>query len=279
MSEPRAERTFRLLIAYDGSAFVGWQRQRQGRSVQGILEDALGRMAGTAVAVAGAGRTDAGVHATGQVASVRLAIAADAPTLRRALNGMLPGEVRVLEVSEAPASFHARRSARAKTYEYRLLNGPIAPPVLRGHCWHLPWALDVDAMRAEAALIVGEHDFAAFQSTTRAVTMTVRRVMESSIRDLPLAAVAERSVAVPLPALEGRLLVYTIRGTGFLRHMVRVIAGTLVQIGTGRLPRGSMARLLAAGASRTDAGTTAPACGLCLVSVEYEELGEVAALR
>jgi tRNA pseudouridine38-40 synthase len=274
------DRTLRLRLAYDGTGLVGWQRQAHGTSVQGLLEAALGRIAGAPVTVSGAGRTDAGVHATGQVASVRTSTALDPSALRRALNATLPEEVRVLEVSDADPSFHARFSAVSKTYEYRILNGPVAPPSAVRTCWRIPYALDLAAMQAEAASLVGEHDFAAFRSTGSDVPSSVRRIFESRVDERALTTAPAQPSPVPVPVLaEGRMLLYVVRGSGFLRHMVRTIAGTLVAVGSGRLPRGSVASLLAPGARREDAGATAPAHGLCLVAVEYDGPREVAAHR
>jgi tRNA pseudouridine38-40 synthase len=273
-------RTLRLRVAYDGTGLVGWQRQAEGTSVQGLLEEALGRLAGAAVTVHGAGRTDAGVHASGQVASVTLSVRIDASTVRRALNATLPPAVRVLEVTDAPRSFHARYSARSKTYEYRMVNGPVAPPAALPTCWHVPYALDVAAMMGEAAALVGEHDFSSFRSTGGAMGSAVRRVLESSVGSYDLRSLAASPQLAPVARIEpARLLVYTVRGTGFLRHMVRAIVGTLVDVGAGRRPRGTIARLLAAAASRDEAGATAPPQGLCLAAVEYDDPGEVAAHR
>jgi tRNA pseudouridine38-40 synthase len=273
-------RTFRLRLAYDGTGLVGWQRQARGTSVQGLLEDALARMAGTPVTVTGAGRTDAGVHATGQVASVRLAVRADETTLRRALNAILPDAVRVLDVTEVDASFHARYSAVSKTYEYRIVNGPVVPPGAVRTCWHVPYRLDLDAMRREAAGLVGEHDFAAFRSTGSDTRTSVRRVFESSVDEWPLSQPSSAAPPVPIPVFtSGRLVVCRIRGSGFLRHMVRAIVGTLAAVGAGRQAPGTVGRLLAGDGGRADAGATAPAKGLCLVSVEYAGRGEVAAHR
>jgi tRNA pseudouridine38-40 synthase len=273
-------RTIRLRVAYDGTGLVGWQRQAEGTSVQGLLEEALGRLAGAAVTVHGAGRTDAGVHASGQVASATLSVRIECATLRRALNATLPPAVRVLDVADAAPSFHARYSARSKTYEYRILNGPVALPAALRTCWHVPFALDVAAMASEAAALVGEHDFSSFRSTGGATKSAVRRVRESSIGAYDLRSLAGSPQLAPAAPIEpGRLLIYTVRGTGFLRHMVRAIVGTLVDVGGGRLPRGTTERLLAAAAPRDEAGPTAPPQGLCLAAVEYDDPGEVAAHR
>lgn len=244
-------RTLKLTLAYDGTRFVGWQRQAHGESIQGLLEDALARFEGSPVMVHGAGRTDAGVHALGQVASVRVTCSHDVATLTRALNAQLPEDVRVLAVEEAAPDFHARFSATAKTYRYMIRNAPIAMPFERAYVWHLPEALNVDAMQRAAALLVGTHDFAAFQSVGTQTPGSVRTVLRSGIVQV-----------------EPSLLSYQVTGEGFLRYMVRALTGTLVEIGRGwREPESIMSLL--AGGRRSDAGATAPPQGLFLVSVDY----------
>jgi tRNA pseudouridine38-40 synthase len=243
--------SFRITLAYDGTDFVGWQRQAAGTSVQGVLEEAAGALDEREVTVTGAGRTDAGVHALGQVAAFTLqrVIAADA--VLRAMNARLPETVRVLEVAEVPASFHPQFDACAKTYRYRMWNAASMSPFERRYAWHLPGRLDLDAMRAAAALIAGEHDFAAFQGTGSDVATTVRTVFASAVHN-------------PQPAL----LEYEISGSGFLRHMVRAIVGSLVEVGRGRQPPDWLARVIAS-RDRGAAGQTAPASGLFLVGVDY----------
>jgi len=156
-------RTLKLTLAYDGTRLVGWQRQAEGESVQGLLEDALARFEGASVTVHGAGRTDAGVHARGQVASAVVSFNHDVTTLQRALNAHLPPDIRVLSVADADSEFHARFSCRAKTYQYRITNTPVADPFDRAYAWHIPESLDIAAMERAAATLVGTHDFVAFQ--------------------------------------------------------------------------------------------------------------------
>ena len=243
-------RTIKLTIAYDGTGFVGWQRQDAGQSIQGLIEDALAKIEGNVVTLHGAGRTDAGVHALAQVASARIAAELDDGTLGRALNANLPPAIRVNGVETVADDFHARFSAAGKTYEYRIWNGPAVPPFIRLYAWHVPQPLDVASMNAASRAIVGLHDFAAFQGTGGRTHSTVRRVTSAEWR------------------VEGAAITFVISGEGFLRHMVRSLAGTLVEVGHGRRPLDDLARLVAA-PDRADVGRTAPPHGLFLVSVLY----------
>jgi tRNA pseudouridine38-40 synthase len=257
-------RSLKLTISYDGTDFVGWQRQAAGTSIQGLLEAILAEIEGAPVAVAGAGRTDAGVHALGQVASCTMTSPIAADILRRALNARLPSAVRVLRVEEVPATFHARFGARGKRYRYLIVNGALVSPFAARYAWQVAGHLDVAAMQRAAADLVGSHDFSAFQSIGTAVAHAVRTVSAASVADVtddpppPLARGA---------AADGRLVAIEIAADGFLRHMVRAIAGTLVDVGLGRRPA-DLVPLLAAG-KRALAGPTAPPEGLWLVDVNY----------
>lgn len=254
-------RILKITLAYDGTSYLGWQRQAGSPSIQEHLEAALSRLDGAPVVVHGAGRTDAGVHALGQVASAHVTTSLETATVRRALNAILPADVRVLAVESAPEGFHARFSATGKTYEYWIFEGDVQPPFARAWSWHHPWALDLDAMQAAAALLVGTHDFAAFQSTGTPVRTTVRTMRRAEVR-------ADAGPAGPGPAPDGRFVVIRLEGDGFLRHMVRAVTGTLVEIGEGRRRVDSVADLLASG-DRSAAGPTAPAVGLVLLRVTY----------
>jgi tRNA pseudouridine38-40 synthase len=246
--------TFKLTIAYEGTGFVGWQRQPSGTSIQGLLEDAFSELDGRPVAVTGAGRTDAGVHALGQVASVQLDRSIDAGAVVRAINVRLPPSVRVLDACEVSGGFRTRFDASAKTYRYRIWNAEVLSPFERAFAWHIPVPqLDTDAMSAAARLIEGKHDFAGFQAAGSDTLTSDRVVFSSTI------------------AREPPIVTYEIRGDGFLRHMVRNIVGSLVDVGRGRQPIAWMADVLA-GRDRAQAGRTAPAEGLFLVSVEYESV-------
>jgi len=261
----------KITLAYDGTSAVGWQRQAEGASIQGWLEDALTRIDGRPVSVTGAGRTDAGVHALGQVASAVIAHPLDTTGLRRALNATLPQDVRVLDVAEAREGFHARYGARAKTYRYCIANGEVVSPFAWRYVWHVAQPLAVEPMIAAARAIEGRHDFSAFQAAGSATATTVRTMVASELR------VAEDADLFWHPARiagcggagVGRVLVYEVTGEGFLRHMVRTIVGTLVEIGAGRREADAMAAVLAS-RDRRAAGPTAPACGLCLVRVAFD---------
>jgi tRNA pseudouridine38-40 synthase len=242
--------TFKVTLAYDGTGFVGWQRQAKGTSIQGLLEDALKALDDRDVVVSGAGRTDAGVHALGQVASftVKRLIAAD--VLVRAVNARLPATVRVLAAEEVPASFHARFDAARKLYRYRIWNAEVLSPFERPSVWHVPGQLDLAAMREAALAVEGRHDFSAFQGAGSVTKSADREVFSSRIETA------------------GTVVSYEIAGDGFLRHMVRNIAGSLVEVGRGRRPVEWMRSVLAS-RDRAQAGPTAPPQGLTLVSVEY----------
>ena len=243
-------RTLKLIIAYDGTAFAGWQMQASQRTVQGALEEALQPIEGTRVVVHAAGRTDAGVHAVGQVISLSLTSAITCDALVRALNVRLDEDVRVLSAEEAPADFNARFDARQKTYHYAIYNAPVVLPSLRHFVWHVPQPLDVTAMNEAASVLIGEHDFAAFQAAGSDVITTRREIHASRV--------VSRDAEVR----------YEVAGTGFLRHMVRNIVGTLVEIGRSRRPVEDMARVLQS-LDRAHASATAPPHGLTLARVDY----------
>ena len=264
--------TFKITLAYDGSDFVGWQRQASGVSIQGLIEDALRELDGRDVPVIGAGRTDAGVHALGQVASFSLERVIEAGVLQRAVNARMPDSVRVTRVELAAPAFHARFDAREKTYRYRIWNAAVISPFERKYAWHIPERLDVDAMCAAAQLVEGRHDFAAFQAAGNATKTTERAVHSSVITSKSQTTVSSLS-GVELRDLRGgvcggALILYDITGDGFLRHMVRNIVGTLVEIGRGRRPPAWM-REVVESRDRAAAGPTAPAHGLFLVRVTY----------
>jgi tRNA pseudouridine38-40 synthase len=261
-------RTWKLVLQYDGTAFVGWQRQAEGESIQRLLEEALERLDGRPVKVVGAGRTDAGVHALGQVASACLAREVQPSELQRALNAMLPREIRITAAEAAPSGFHARYDARSKTYRYLVVTGDIVSPFAWRYAWHVKQPLQIDAMSRAAGALAGRHDFAAFQATGTDVKTTIRTVTSSVVTATrPGGAVVSPAWAADMPGDE-TAIAYEISGDGFLRHMVRNIVGTLVEIGIGRRDESSIAATLAS-RDRGTAGPTAPAHGLYLVRVDY----------
>jgi len=243
---------YRLIVEYDGTEFHGWQLQPDRRTVQGTLETALARLLGQPIRVAAAGRTDAGVHAAGQVVCFHSARQLPLATLRRALNALTPDDLTVCAADTVPDDFDARRAARSRRYVYRIWNRPEPSPFWRRYAWHVPRALDRAAMQSAADALVGEHDFSSFRATGCAAAHPVRRVLRSAL---------ER---------RGALLAYEIEATAFLRHMVRNIVGTLVEVGQGRRSA-DFAALLAA-RDRGLAAATAPAHGLCLVEIRYDRM-------
>lgn len=256
-------RTLKLTLAYEGTHYVGWQRQANGTSVQGVVEEALRQIVGAKVSVMGAGRTDAGVHAVGQVASAVVHHSIEAWQLRRALNGMLPRDVRVVGVEDAPPDFHARFSPSRKTYAYRIALGPVVNPLERAFVWHHPGPLDPTAMATSLAWLVGEHDFSAFQGAGAEVTSTTRRVFDARLDVLTHADLRS------LPRVDDAdHVIIRLTADGFLRHMVRTVVGTLVEVGRGRRRADEIKDILASG-DRQLAGQTAPAAGLVLERVAY----------
>jgi len=254
-----------LRIAYDGTGFAGWQRQDNGPSVQALLEEALAPLAGGPVTVTGAGRTDAGVHAEGQAAHVDVPEGLTDDVVLRAANARLPIAVRVRAVTRVPDALHARFSAIAKTYRYTWLVSRVGHPLLARTTCLVPPRLDLPAMGRAAATLAGRHDFVAFQSTGTPVASTERTILgvDLCVRsrdDLPVTLLDDE-----------RLVELELTGDGFLRHMVRAIAGTLLEVGQGRRPADDLPRLLR-GASRSDAGPNAPPHGLTLVRVVYPEV-------
>ena len=252
----RMERNLKLTLAYDGHDFAGWQVQPGLATIQGALVSAIEQLTGEKTLPQGSGRTDAGVHALAQVATVQIASPIPINNLRKALNDILPESIRVLNVEEVSAEFHARKSAKAKTYRYRVYREEICPPFLTRYVYHHPYPLDEAAMLESAAEIEGEHDFTSFaavdpeRNRENTEANNVRKIFSSKW------------------AREGPELIYTVRGNGFLHHMVRNLVGTFLMIGKGSLGKPDLRRILEA-RNRSAAAATAPASGLFLVSVEY----------
>ena len=254
-------RNLKIVLAYDGTDFCGWQVQPDGQSIQGTLSQAIGRITDEKVLPQGSGRTDAGVHAMAQVASFTLESSIPAENLIKALNDVLPASIRILEVTEKPPEFHARKSARAKTYRYRIFRGTICSPFLSRYVWHYPYPLKTEAMARAAVFVIGEHDFTSFAAVDP----------ERSNLDLSKDARFESNVRKVFDSAwtqEDDELIYTVRGSGFLHHMVRNLVGTFLRVGKGTLQPEDIGRILRE-RNRSAAGATAPASGLFLVSVEY----------
>jgi tRNA pseudouridine38-40 synthase len=247
-------RRIRITVSYDGTDFHGWQVQPGLPTIQAALEATLEEIEGAPVHVAGSGRTDAGVHALGQVAAFSLSNPIPPYNLQKALNRLLPRDIRVLDAQEAPENFHPRYEALAKTYEYRILRAEVCQPFERRWVHHHPYPLDESQMTALAPLLEGEHDFSAFAASDdrdEQARTKVRRIFSSQL---------ERC---------GDRLVYRVRGSGFLKHMVRNIVGVLLEAGKGNLDRADLTARLQPGCE-IPAGPTAPARGLFLINVEYE---------
>jgi len=273
-------RNIRLAIAYDGTDFCGWQRQPQAPSIQSCLEAALERVLGHAVKVVASGRTDAGVHATQQVANFKTSGPIPCPSLVQAVNHLLPPTVRVKEAQETPEGFHARYAARSKTYCYRILQSPVCSPFIARFVYHYPYPLDRMRMAEAARLIEGGHDFASFAGSDGSVAGA------TGPDPSPVGSWPQGEPTLPPPIPDSRsmvrtifrsrivwrprtsILAYDVCGSGFVHHMVRNIVGTLIEVGRGRLEPGDMLRILKA-RDRRLAGPTAPAQGLCLIKVEY----------
>jgi len=255
-SKDRNMRHLKLIISYDGADFSGWQVQPDALTVQGTLASAIGRITGEKVLPQGSGRTDAGVHALAQVLTFATESSVPTANFLTALNDILPPTVRVLEADEAPADFHARKSARAKTYRYRIYRQSICPPFLARYVWHYPYRLNEEAMGQAATIVIGEHDFTSFAAVDP----------ERGREDQPASSV--RRIFSSTWERQDEELVYTVRGSGFLHHMVRNLVGTFILVGKGTFEVGDIARILKA-RHRSAAGATAPAGGLYLVSVEY----------
>jgi tRNA pseudouridine38-40 synthase len=268
---------WKLTLAYDGTDFRGWQVQPGEVTVQGELQAALRRITRESPLPQGSGRTDAGVHALGQVASFALAAPIPAENLQRALNRTLPPSIRILQARTAPGTFHARHSAVAKTYEYRVFREAFCPPFLARYVYACSQPMDMEALQRSARLFAGEHDFLSFAATDPDLAsrspgqnpeldqkIRVPTAPATAIRKIYSSEWEERRTEV------GELLVYRVRGNGFLHHMVRNLVGTMLDVGCGRLSADAIPGILAA-RSRAAAGPTAPARGLFLHSVEYDE--------
>lgn len=251
-------RNLKVTLSYDGADFFGWQVQPDAATIQGTLASVIGRITGEKVLPQGSGRTDAGVHALGQVMTFVTESSVPTENFLKAMNDILPAAIRVVEVTDAPSDFHARHSAKAKTYRYRIYRGSICSPFLARYVWHYPYPLDEDAMMRAGGLVVGEHDFTSFAAVDP----------ERERGDGPVSNVRTIFSSGWCKDKDKEELIYTVRGNGFLHHMVRNLVGTFILAGRGTLQAEDMSRILEA-RSRSAAGATAPASGLYLVNVEY----------
>jgi tRNA pseudouridine38-40 synthase len=246
-------RRIRTLLSYDGTDYHGWQVQPGLPTIQGALEQVLSGIEGRPVQVAGSGRTDAGVHAIAQVAAFSIENPIPVDNLRRAMNRLLPRDIRVLQAEEAAPDFHPRFQARRKTYEYRIFRGEICSPFERRYVYHHPYPLAIDEMIAGAPLLEGQHDFTAFAASDERDELELSKT---------------RTIFCSRLTLDGERLIYRVTGSGFLKHMVRNIVGVLLEVGKGNVDRAGLLARLEPGC-KIPPGPTAPARGLFLVSVEY----------
>lgn len=258
-TRPHAGQVWKLTLAYDGTGYRGWQVQPGLATIQGELAAALERVTGESTLPQGSGRTDAGVHALAQVASVKLEAPIPPASLMRALNRTLSAPIRVVAAAHAAPDFHARHSAIGKQYEYRIYRGETCPPTLCRYVYALSWPLDVSAMMEAAPLVLGTHDFTSFAAVDP--DQTVRMLVDPEMNN-------QRTLTHSAWSEAGELLIYTVKGSGFLHHMVRNLVGTFLEVGRGRRQASSMPALIAL-RDRAAAGATAPARGLFLHSVEY----------
>lgn len=244
-------RNMKLTIEYDGSNYVGWQRQPEGPTIQEMIESSLSVITGEKIVLHGSGRTDSGVHALGQVASFNTESAIEAGEFQKGLNSVLPKDIVIINSEEAEPGFHAQFSSKSKVYVYRVLNRPYRSALLRKRAWHIPYTLSVARMSEAAAVLTGEHDFRAFAQSVAEVRSTVRKVLLAEFKKT-----------------EGDLLEFTIEADGFLKRMVRLIAGTLIQVGKERITPGEFLDILNSG-NKTKFVLTAPPQGLYLKEVKY----------
>jgi len=243
-----------MTLEYDGSGYHGWQRQKNGLSIQEVLEERIAVITGERVKVIGSGRTDAGVHALGQVAHFRTACRIPAGNLLKGINSLLPADIAVKSLEDAVSGFHARIDARRKTYLYRIFNSPVRTALHRRYAWAVPWRLDLTAMQEAAAVLPGRHDFSSFCTVHTDAVSFEREIYRLEVSGVETAA--------------GPFLEIEVEADGFLRYMVRTIVGTLVEIGRGKRPAAAMEEILR-DRNRGRAGMTAPPQGLFLKEVRY----------
>jgi tRNA pseudouridine38-40 synthase len=259
--DPQQKRNFKLVLEYDGSGYHGWQRQQGVLTIQEVVESRLGLMLGGPIGVRASGRTDAGVHARCQVVNFYCRTQLQPQEILRGLNSLLPPDIVALEAEEMPDSFHSRFSASSKLYEYRILNRRVSSALQRGFAWHVRRPLAVEPMRECLKTVMGFHDFCAFMASGSSVRSTERCIYRAALEQP-----------------ESEWLIFYFEATGFLRHMVRNLVGTLVEVGKGRFTPEDFSTILT-GRDRTRAGMTAPAHGLYLAAVHYETKDQLQSAR
>jgi len=242
---------FKLIIEYDGAAYHGWQRQKNARTIQGEIENALMKMTGQKVVLTGSGRTDAGVHAFGQTANFLCDTKLTPEIFQKGLNGILNHDIVIRECQQADEKFHARYDVKSKTYHYRILNRQLPAAISRQYAWFIRKGLDIDAMRSAANHLMGAHDFKAFEGAGSPRSHTTRSVLNAELLEL-----------------DGGYVIFEIEADGFLRFMVRNIVGTLADVGLGKIMADGFENILLS-KDRNRAGATAPAHGLFLMRVNY----------
>jgi tRNA pseudouridine38-40 synthase len=253
-------RNIKLTMEYDGTDYVGWQRQTNGLSIQQVIEEAIEEITGETVKVNGSGRTDSGVHALGQTANFLTGTSIPTAKIPAALNSVLPRDIVIKDAQEMPLDFHARFSCKAKEYRYQVYNGETPTAIMRRYCYHVPRHLDLDAMAGALKLLEGTHDFTCFKAAGSSV--------ENCVRHIYRAKLSKQKDMLQKDMLQKDMLVFTFKGNGFLYNMVRIMVGTVLQTGMGKRPLENISQLLKA-RDRTLAGPTAPAKGLFLVKVYY----------
>lgn len=251
-------RTVKLLIAFDGTDFCGWQKQKNGPTIQAEIQRALSTMCNSDIVLHGAGRTDAGVHACSMVAHFKTSSLITGENFRKGLNSILPAAIRIINAEDMPDGFHARYSALGKTYRYTLFTGQVMLPCKRHYTHHVPHDLNIDAMRSSLKYLVGEHDFSSFEATG------------SRDKNNENGRGAVRTIFKTELTQSGDSLVLTFIGDGFLRHMVRNLTGTIIEVGRGKLSREDFINILGY-KDRSQAAATAPSCGLSLIAVHYKK--------
>jgi len=262
-----SDQTYLVTVAYDGTDYVGWQWQPNGLSVQQVLEDGFARITGLKIRLHAAGRTDAGVHALAMPADFTLAYELNPAKLVRAWNAVVPRDISVIELRQAPLGFSARFMAIRRSYRYLVLNRPRRSPFLMRWCWHFPIKLDIRAIESAVPVLLGEHDFTSFQAADCEAHHAIRRLDQAAVTELN--GEAANTIPIFAGAPEEGLMAFSFGGSAFLKHQVRAMVGTLIEVGLGKISPAGFAEILRS-ADRRLAGPTAPAHGLTLTGVEFQ---------